>query len=264
MAGPFPGVDPWLESRDLWPNFHSLMITMMALDLNQSLPPEYAAVTNERLYIMEADRIIVPDGAIQRDTIPQNQQRSRSAVLDIDEPETLTIPSYTAREGFIEILAVGNPSHVVTVIELLSPTNKTPGARGQREYLTKQDQVLNENLNLLEIDLLRGGAHTVAAPYASLAERGAWDYLICLCREGRRSEYQYWPVQLRNPLPRILVPLSDERDDVSLNIQSLCDQAYVGGRFWNLIHYDTEPPAPLSPQDRAWANDLLRKHGLPR
>jgi hypothetical protein len=204
----------------------------------------------------------VPDVAVQRTAILHNEPRSRSAVLDFDEPETITIPSYPVREGFVEIRLLGDPSQVVTVIELLSPTNKTPGARGQREYLTKQEQLLNQDLNLLEIDLLRGGAHTVAAPYPALAERGTWDYLICLCRGGRRSEFQYWPVQLRNPLPKILVPLSEDHDDVTLNLQSLCDRAYDGGRFRNLIHYDSEPAFPLTSENRVWADELLRKAGL--
>ena len=55
---------------------------------------------------------------------------------------------------------------VVTVIELLSPWNKTPEA-GVAEYLAKRANVLHSTANLVEFDLLRGGdasAHGRPAP----------------------------------------------------------------------------------------------------
>src|SRR5262249_28896091 len=109
MPGPFPGMDPWLESRDIWPNFHSVLITLMALDLNASLPPEFAAVTNERLYVVEADRIVVPDVAVLQDNTYRNETGARTAVLDVDEPQVLIVPSYSAREAYIEIRTVEKP-----------------------------------------------------------------------------------------------------------------------------------------------------------
>ena len=45
---------------------------------------------------------------------------------------------------------------MVTVIELLSPWNKTPEA-GLAEYLAKRTNVLYSTANLVELDLLRGG-----------------------------------------------------------------------------------------------------------
>ena len=45
---------------------------------------------------------------------------------------------------------------VVTVIELLSPWNKTPGD-GQTEYLVKRTNVFMTPAHLVELDFLRGG-----------------------------------------------------------------------------------------------------------
>lgn len=46
---------------------------------------------------------------------------------------------------------------MVTVIELLSPTNKQRGSEGYIRYLQKRLDLLNSQANLVEIDLLRGG-----------------------------------------------------------------------------------------------------------
>ena len=51
---------------------------------------------------------------------------------------------------------------LVTVIEVLSLANKTPGEKGRELYLEKQREVLGSPVHLVEIDLLRGGEHTDA------------------------------------------------------------------------------------------------------
>jgi hypothetical protein len=46
---------------------------------------------------------------------------------------------------------------VVTVLELLSPSNKTPGEGGLDSYLEKRAEILASRCHLVELDLLRGG-----------------------------------------------------------------------------------------------------------
>ena len=46
---------------------------------------------------------------------------------------------------------------VVTVIEILSPTNKVAGSRGRESYETKRQEVMRSPSHLVEIDLLRRG-----------------------------------------------------------------------------------------------------------
>ena len=53
---------------------------------------------------------------------------------------------------------------MVTTIEVLSPRNKTAGSEGRKLYRQKQREILSSDTHLLEIDLLRAGQHTVAAP----------------------------------------------------------------------------------------------------
>ena len=46
---------------------------------------------------------------------------------------------------------------VVTVLEVVSPTNKAPGSRGRESYLEKRLEVMHSPTHWVEIDLLRAG-----------------------------------------------------------------------------------------------------------
>ncbi len=71
----------------------------------------------------------------------------------------------TGRELYIEILDRESGMRVVTVIELVSPSNKYAGP-GRDKYVAKQQEVLQSDSNLVEIDLLRFGPHVLAVPEA--------------------------------------------------------------------------------------------------
>ena len=51
MPSPFPGMDPFLESR--WSNFHTMFAAMAAASLNPRLPPGLVARVETDLYIHE-------------------------------------------------------------------------------------------------------------------------------------------------------------------------------------------------------------------
>ena len=61
---------------------------------------------------------------------------------------------YTERH--LEIIDTKSGDRIVTVIEILSPTNKLPGLDRNR-YLDKQQTYVRSRSNLVEIDLLRAG-----------------------------------------------------------------------------------------------------------
>ena len=56
---------------------------------------------------------------------------------------------------------------VVTVIEIVSPSNKQPGP-DRRSYETKQQEVLSSDANLIELDLLRTGRRLLPVSYTHL------------------------------------------------------------------------------------------------
>ena len=103
-------------------------------------------------------------------------------VAEIEAPSHPRLPAEDVeRIPFVEIRDRQSRA-LVTVIELLSPSNKASGSQGRRLYQQKQGELLGSKTHLLEIDLLRAGAHTVAAPLDYLVDRGSWDYLVCLHR----------------------------------------------------------------------------------
>lgn len=151
MPGPFPGMDPYLESPERWPSVHSAMITYLFDALDDVLPPGYAASLEERCRIIQTP---------------------------FDPPEI-----------YIDIVTVGSKSRVVTTIELLSPVNKQPG-EGREQYLAKQQQTLASHTHLIEIDLLRAGPPTVACGRPVYADVPRYDYLVCLHRSGQEGLFE--------------------------------------------------------------------------
>jgi hypothetical protein len=184
-----------------------------------------------------------------------------AVAVESDPFWVLTVEPVEIREVFIEILSVADESRVVTVIEVLSPSNKTEDSHGRRLYLTKQQEVLESQTHLIEIDLLRQGEHTIAPPWELLLRKGLWNYLVSLHRGGQGERYEVWPITLRQRLPRILVPLADGDPDVVLDLQGVFNRCYDEGAYIRRLDYRRELPTPLEDDDAEWADALLRERG---
>lgn len=275
MASPFPGMDPYLESPQFWRGVHQSLITYLSGALNAQLPPGYAAKIDERVYIGRADsdpdEVIYPDVAVSRPlspvtgVLPARFGGATTSVLDtkpVTEPETVIARPQTVSEIFIEVLRVRPPREIVTIIEVLSPSNKIQGSAGRESYITKQQQTLQSETNLLEIDLLRQGAHTVAPPAVAVRRFGAWNYLVSLHRPAHRYAYDFWRISLRSPLPGIRIPLAPGDVDVIVDLQTAFTQVYDTGPFPRVLDYTQPPDVPLTEEDAAWADTLLRDKGL--
>ena len=67
---PFPGMNPYLETLDLWPDVHNRLIGAISSFLRRSLPIRYSVVTEERVVIGHNPpeeprrRYAIPDVAI--------------------------------------------------------------------------------------------------------------------------------------------------------------------------------------------------------
>lgn len=264
MAGPFPGMDPYLESPVLWPGVHQGIIGGMRATLNTLLPPGYVADMGERVYVMQPDRNIYPDVVVFEQPSPTPVPPSHTSVVAVADPPTvLTVEPVEVREVFIQILPVGDETRVVTVIEVLSYVNKARGSEGRELYLLKQRELLESAVNLIEIDLLRRGEHSVAVPRESLWQRkGRWDYLVCLHRSGQRGRFETCFYSLRDRLPRINIPLENGLPDVVLDLQAVFDRNYDEGAYARRVDYAHDPPTPLEPEDAAWADALLRSQSF--
>ena len=143
---------------------------------------------------------------------------------------------------------------VVTVIELLSPSNKEPGA-DRNKYIEKRVEVLTSRTNFIELDLLRGGQRL------PIRDLPACDYYALVSRWWERPSMGRWPVKLRDPLPAIPIPLRRGEAEPLVELKPVLDRTYDEAGYAYRI-YRHEPEPPLSAEDAAWAKGLLAASGV--
>jgi hypothetical protein len=264
MPSPFPGIDPYLESPLYWQDFHERFLPYAAEVLQPQLPHRYRARIGERVILAAVERTIIPDlTVVQRpplgDAELQTPGHPTGLALDVDAPTIFSAFAEEFREAFVEIIdRVGQ--RVITVIELLSPSNKTPGA-GHEQYVHKQQEVLRSGTNLVEIDLLHGGTHTLAVPRANLARHAPFHGLVSVWRAAQPQQYEVYFVRLQERLPRLRIPLLPEDRDVTLDLPAIFTRCYDAARYDLDLDYAQPPPVELSPADRTWLEDWLRDRG---
>ena len=97
MPSPFPGMDPYLEAPDIWPDFHDALAGEIRRELNRVLPRPYYAQLEMRPDIgIVGDELpgrIIPDVAIVRSRSPAD--RATTALLE--EPRVASSPSVWMR-----------------------------------------------------------------------------------------------------------------------------------------------------------------------
>ncbi len=261
-------MDPYLEDPVRWPDVHQRLITYIADTLGPNLRPRYHTRIGERVYILEPPQLLYPDVTIIRQpmTVREPTPAYGAAVAEVeretegDMPVLVTLPPVEHREPYLEIVHAAG-GEVVTVIEVLSPTNKTPG-EGHRLYRRKQQELLDTPVHLVEIDLLSTGLHTVALSEEVCAELPPHRYLICVRRGPDRRRFELYPIPLTKRLPRMRIPLKEPDPDVVLDVQAVLDRCYDNGGYADLIDYRRPPSASLSPEEAAWVDGLLRGKGL--
>lgn len=257
MNSPFPGMNPYIEDPRLWKGFHTLLIAAIVAALNESLPDGFQARAEERCYIVPPHREIYADVSVSE--VSQSDWATTATLTRAAPTGVATLAVSERRERFVEVLDLTAGGRVVTVIELLSPANKTPGDLGRDAYVRKQGNLLLSQTNLLEIDLLRGGTHTLMVPRAELDAHSAHHYAVCLYRAADPSRFAFWLNRLPDPLPEVRVPLTDSPDgDAFLDLQRAVDRAFREGGFGRLLDYRLPAEPPLSEGDAAWAASLLR------
>ncbi|MBI4612637.1 MAG: DUF4058 family protein [Planctomycetes bacterium] len=249
MKSPFPGMDPFLESPAIWPDVHQRLITYCGDALQKEIGPRYYARMGERLYLEGPERHVVPDLVLIGAPEPGTGAR---AELEADTPLVVMIEPTERREVFLEIRDSWTGSRVVTVIEVLSPSNKR-GGPGRDLYRTKQAEILGSPVHLVEVDLLRDGQPTVALP-EEWVPSGPYRVVVSRAPHGKREVY---PIGLRARLPRLRIPLVPPDPDVVLDLQNAFERAYENGAYGRTVDYARATLPPLSPADEAWARELL-------
>jgi len=267
MPSPFPGMDPYLEHPEIFPDFHDSFVTYLRESLLPQLPEPYYAGLGRRAWIEVSERLIGPDVNVVAPRRPKRRQTQSSGGVAVAEraaarPVVIHVPHDERVEPLVEVyVGRGAQRRLVTAIEVLSPTNKTPGEQGRDLYLRKQQEVLHGKVHLVEIDLLRGGRHTTAVPLDRLtAATGPFDYHVSIHHFDNLEDYFVYPVQLTEPLPAISIPLLPDDAAVPLDLQAVFNRTYDAGPYRREIDYREAPPAPpLRAEQVAWAEELVAR-----
>jgi Protein of unknown function (DUF4058) len=249
MSSPFPGMDPYLEDRHLWPSVHHRLISAISDMLTAQVAPHFYVTIEERVYISgpdaDDDSSIVPDVYLVQQPLPL----SAALVMPHHEPTAPTVVQILEplelRDRYIEVRDTSG-QEVVTTIEVLSPRNKAPNAKGRRAFLSKRRAVMGAATNWIEIDLLRGGQRPDEVAQQS-------DYYALLKRQGHADHLDVWFVDLRDPLPVIAAPLRPPFPDALLDLGAAITDVYTRGTYAVRLNYTQPPPSPpLRKADAAW------------
>jgi hypothetical protein len=261
MPSPLPGMDPYIEHPEIWSDFHGDLAAEVRARLNAVIRPRYVArlaprVTYEEIEIA-TPRGIRPDVGVWKPEPSQGPTPETSGTITRAPAESTVPLDVPLRLYGVEIHETST-LELVTAIEILSPVNKRRGHEAHRGYLRKRREVFRSSAHLLEIDLLRDGERPPLEQPVPTAP-----YYVVLSRAGRRPKVEVWPVQLRDSLPTLPVPLLEPDPDVALDLGQVVAAVYERGGYADLIEYSTAPPPPpLAPAEAEWLERLLREKGL--
>ena len=266
MPSPFPGMDPWLEAPELFPDLHQTLISKFRDAVNVSLPRPYYAVIGTRLYIDESDRRVEPDVDIFITGGRRKTTASGSGTAVLEEkatPYLVRIVSDPIRAWALEIYQAGSGDRLVTSVEILSPINKARGSPGRKLYLKKRKELQRGRVNVVEIDLLRSGEPTTLAPVGNVARRkGRFEYHACTHRYYRSISVEVYPIPLTARLPLIAVPLLKGDPDVTVDLQPVFDRSYDVARFDQRAKYAASCDPQLTTEQQIWAEGILKAKGV--
>ena len=265
MPSPFPGMDPYLENRLIFPDFHDGFIAYLREAIQPGLPTPYYAALGRRAWVEVSERFVGPDLNVikpRTERSPSNETflTLHTATMEITRPVVVTVPHDEQSETTIEIyIGRGSDRRLVTAIEVLSPVNKHSGEKGRDLYLRKQAELLDSQCHLVEIDLLRGGKHTTAVPEDWLRRKvPSFTYHVCSHRFDRFEDFSIYPIQLTDPLPTIGVPLLPGDGEVPVRLQQVFERTYASGPYHREIDYSEEVPPPgLTTEQIQWVYERV-------
>jgi hypothetical protein len=260
MPSPFPGMDPYLEGH--WGDVHASMVIYARDQLQPVLPRSLVARVEERLSVEAAwgpQRTVVPDVRVVERRRGKKKITKTNGAVAVAEPLIIEFNEPTT-EGFIEIRERDANNRLVTVIEVLSLTNKSAGP-GQNQYLQKRDEFQQAGVSIVEIDLLRSGNRLLPCPIEMLPQSRWTPYLACVQRGWKPTTVEIYTIALQERLPAIRIPLRSSDEDAPLDLQALIEQCYRNGGY-ETIDYRKDPDPPLRGGDARWAAALLREKGL--
>ena len=254
LTNPFPGHNPFIEQR--WGDFHARFIAALSDTMQYDLPDALRARVEETAVVEEEPRrplLTWPDVRVYEkpgDPAVHTPSRGTTATIvapseevdELDRPTLLDREPDARVERHIVILDKTTGGRIVSAIELVSPWNKR-GKRGRRRYVDRQSERLDAGINIVEIDLIRGGRTVTVVRQSNPSEHVRRRHHVCAWTAARPNTTAYWGVEITRRLPVITVPLRPEDRPLRLALQPVYDRCYEAGRY-----DDIDLDAPLRPE----------------
>lgn len=247
---PFPGMNPYLEHRHIWPGFHNRLIAVLAERLGPQLPARYRVELEQRVDIESPAgappdlAFMIPD-ALVTDEPPglaaQAIPATGASAVATSPVEDYAIRVRMPREVKVTWLRIEAmpDQQLVTIIEVLSPTNKATGRERQR-YERKREVIVGSGANLVEIDLLRGGE-----PMPLETPPPACDYRILVCKGWQRPSALLYPFSVQQPIPPFTLPLLPEDEPLTVDLGPIINAMHHTARYGQVARYHEPPPEPV-------------------
>ena len=99
MPSPFPGMDPYLERRDIFPNLHSSLVTFLMEHLQPRLTEPYYAASSRRTWIEVSDRLVEPDVHVVRQLGGRRKRKTEDSAVAVAERERRRAFAVAERHG---------------------------------------------------------------------------------------------------------------------------------------------------------------------
>lgn len=256
MASPFPGMDPYLEHPDLWSDVHHRLVTALADTLGPQVRPRYVVRVDFHAYretFTGLELIGRPDADVHR---VMREQASATYQATPPQPRPVRVPvTDVVRQGYLQVRDTAS-GDVITVIEILSPTNKRPG-KNRADYGEKRQVILDSSTHLVEIDLLR---QHPPMPFEGTGETG--HYRILVSRSEQRPRAELYLFSVRELIPTFNLPLRPGDDEPLVDLNSLLRSLYERAGYDLSIDYTLGAVPPLEGEDVVWATEILQEAGL--
>lgn len=255
MPSPFPGMDPFIEMQE-WSDFHARFMTVLSELLTPSIQPRYIVRVERRVYVeqpMSDPDQAFPDIAIlERTDYAQSSGRLQTSAAGstVAPIECLLPEPHEQREYYLSIKD-RETQRIVTLIELLSPSNKRKKSVGNDNYIEQRTEILQSQTNLVELDLLRAGQRV---PRQAPLPPG--DYYALVCRAWRRADVYAWT--MRQTLPSIPMPLQQDEPEPHLDLQKAFELTFDRAAYQDSLNYSQEPNPIVTDEDAAWLSQVFQ------
>jgi hypothetical protein len=249
-------MDPWLERPGFWPDVHDSLIMSLRRALAPLLRPKYYLAVQQRTVIAVVPpepQPLFPDLAVlELDKSSLAQEEPFAAFV---EPILVEIPVHeTITEDYLEVVEAAS-RQVVTIIEILSPSNKRAG-EDRQAYISKREKIFRTPMNFVEIDLLRDWS---PMPFTVSQTNGHLSHYRILVKRNVSVRHAFlYPFSVRDPIPVFPLPLQSGDVEPPVRLGAGLKEIYDEYGYDLYIDYNRPPEPPLSDADAQWAAEILR------